>query len=220
MDSFGISGGPGGIGLDYNWSQRDGDTVSSQSNHFFNMFMGNSTNDFGVAVGWGQAMCSETTWQNCYFSGKTGMRIGNYNALSHTIIGGNCSGCADYGIHVASGAAPCIQSMGFQNYEGSAGAGTPAAKADIYIENGAGDGYAIISCRSESPHFFQCGPSMAYNLIGCAHMGDGKFFSGTAPINLIGCFSKGYVDGYLSGREANVIGCVFTLPDWERWHLS
>ena len=81
----------GGIGLDYNWSQRDGDTVSSQSNTFTDMSM--SGGDYGMAIGWGQAMCSETTWFQCYISGRTGVLINNYNALQHAFISGNIAGC-------------------------------------------------------------------------------------------------------------------------------
>src|SRR5262249_15677008 len=91
MDALGISASTGGIGLDYNWCQRQGDTASSQSNTFSNMSI--SGGDYGVTIGWGQAMCSENTWMNCYISGeKVGVLIQNYNALQNGFIGGNIAG--------------------------------------------------------------------------------------------------------------------------------
>ena len=213
MEALGISSAAGGIGLDYNWAQRDGDTVSSQSNTFRDLSI--AGDDYGLTIGWGQAMCSETLWQNCYLSapGGTGVLVKNYNALQQTFIGGNIAQCRDYGIHVASGAAPVIIGVGFQNYQ-------HPGKADIYIENGVLDAYAIIGCRSESPNFFKSGPSMPYNLIACAQLGatPGFFYSGVGPANLIGCASEaGWVEGG-GGTPLNPQGCKFQLPDWNRWY--
>ena len=217
MEALGISGAAGGIGLDYNWSQRPGDTVSSQSNTFTNMGIYGS--DYGTTIGWGQAMCSETTWFQCYISGRTGVLINNYNALQHAFISGNIAACQDYGIHVRSGAAPTIINVGFQNYAGTCGPGTPAGKADIYIENGAGDAYAIIGVRTESPNFMRTGPSMAYTLIACGQQADDGFlYSGVGPLSLIGCNSRrGIVTGG-GGTELTHIGCKFENPDWNQWY--
>jgi hypothetical protein len=215
MDSMALSGPTGGVGLDYNWVQRAGDTVSSQSNTFYDMQI--SGGDYGALVGHGQAMCSETTWLNCYFTGSTGLRISNYNALQHGFIGGNFGSCNVYGIYCAAGSCPAIFNVGFQNYQ------FPATfLADIYIENSAEDSYAIIGCRTESSKFFACGPALPYNIIGCAQLDadtPGNFFySGPGPANLIGCTSlHGVVQGG-GGSSLNVQGCRFSRADWNQWY--
>lgn len=104
----------GTIGLDYNWCQRVGDALSSQSCLFENL--GCYGADYGLAIGMGQAMCSETLILKPFLSGRTGMIVANQNALSQTIIGGNISGCKDYGIYVSGGACPVIEDIGFQAY--------------------------------------------------------------------------------------------------------
>ncbi len=102
----------GTIGLDYNWYNLG--EISSQSCGFYNMLCSGA--DYGMAIGWGGAMCSETTISKCFFAGRTGVICVNQNALSQNILGGNISGCKDYGIYVAGGDIPVIQGIGFQSY--------------------------------------------------------------------------------------------------------
>lgn len=213
IENLALGSAAGGIGLDYNWCQRDGDSASSQSNTFRNCFFSGS--DYGLAIGLGQAMCSENLFEQCYISAfKTGVVVGNYNALQNTFILGNIAGCTEYGIYVASGGAPTIISVGFQNYADYHGPGSPAAIADIYVKNSAIDTYDVIGCRSESPNFFKCSPPGAYNLIGCGHVGGGFFYNGVGPANLIGNTSHGIIQG---GGELYLRGNNFDNANYNQW---
>jgi Pectate lyase superfamily protein len=213
IESLGFEAPAGGVGLDYNWFQCEGDTVSSQSNTFTDLNAGGG--DYGVLIGSCQAMCSESLFQHCFFSGGTGVKISNYNSLQHGFIGGNIGSCHVYGIYVAAGSCPVVLNMGFQNQHFP-----ETFIADIYVENSSNDAYNIIGVRTESPRFFKCGPSLPYNIIGCAQLNndaDVVFYDGPGPANLIGCQSPGIVKGG-GGTPLNVQGCTFNRPDWNQWY--
>lgn len=104
----------GSIAFDYNWVQRAGDQVSSQSSKFYNNFF--TASDFGLTLGMGQAMCSETTIQDPFVSAKTGIYVGNQNAVVNRIYGGNFSGCKDYCVWVQAGSIEVFMGLSLQCY--------------------------------------------------------------------------------------------------------
>jgi hypothetical protein len=162
-------------------------------------------------------MCSENLFMNCYFSrGGTipytgsGLYIRNYNALGNTVIGGNIAQCG-YGIYVHAGSAPTIYGVGFQNYTIWGGQPLCYPGIDIYIENSAGDAYAISGCRSESDNFLKIGqPITTVSVNGCTLLGSnpGFFFFGSGNIIINGWQARA---GKITAQNASVIlnGCSF-----------
>jgi hypothetical protein len=210
VENICFNAAPGGIAFDLNCDGVSMGQISLQSNYFGNCVLGgaNSNTDYGISIGTGGYMGSENTFMNCYIGGcdVAGVYIHNFNSLSNSFYGGNIANCKR-GIWVHGGSAPVIQGTGFQNYMYT------GQIADIYIEGGAGDAYAITGCRSESKNFLLTGAAQTFAVVGCNHNGgDGFIFSGAGFVTLDGCTStKGYIDGTPS---LIINSCTFGNPNY------
>lgn len=130
--------------------------VSNQAVTFRSVFFdGSGMAQDGIAVGrtGSQSQGSEYLyiachWQSCL---RSGMHTGNYNALQHTILGGNIQDCPR-GLWVQYGGYVVAVGVGFQNGTGKQ---YRASGADLLVENAAGDCNVLLGCRSESAFLAQ-----------------------------------------------------------------
>ena len=196
----------GGTAFQLDWMNPDpGATAALQSNTFVNCFFGGNS-AYGLKIGAGQNMGSETMILNCYTGGCSvaGIYCGNYNACDNTIVGGNIAQCA-IGILVQSGSLNTIHGVSFQ----------ANTTCDIYVVNGANDSYSIAGCRSESVNFLQIGASQPFNISGCnqTNASSGYFVKGAGRVTINSCSS---VNGYLEGTNGHysVINCIFDRADY------
>jgi len=199
----------GGIAFQLDWAASDTGTAALQSNTFFNCTFGgiggNPSPSYGLMIGAGQDMGSETSIINCYIGSAAvaGLSMWNYNACDNTIIGGNIAGCA-IGILVQAGSINAIHGVSFQLQ----------TDCDISIVNAADDAYSIAGCRTESTNFCRTGADMPYNFTGCAQAGGtGFFWTGGGYVTMLSCKSG---NGYIEGQNADVtlINCKFERSDY------
>lgn len=204
--SFQGSTANGGRGFTWDWDQNSNlNWVSSQAVAFRDVEFGG---DIGMIIGSGQAMCSESVIIMCHFAPESiGIYVCNANSLSHNIYGGQVQGPAgatSTGIHILQGAAPIIHGMGFQLND-----------LDIRIEGGAGDGYSIAGCRTESVNFLQVQPAFPVTVSGCLQTAgaDGFFIKDSSGLmNLIGNYS---VNGKVQGNgQFRLENNFFGRSDW------
>lgn len=195
-----------GAAFDMNWDNSG--TASLQSNTFSDVSFGGN-GDFGLKIGAGGYMGSEILLLNCYFSGKVaGLHLGNYNAISVTVIGGNIAPCGK-GVWIENGGCCTINGTGFQRND-----------IDIHIQNGVQDGWAILNCRTESDNIFlMAQPDSRVAVVGCTQTG-GKYFLKDcgSDISVINCYSGG---GKIHGSsKLSVMNSRFDNPEWNEWYGS
>lgn len=198
-----------GIGFQLDRYASGSGNTALQSNQFTNCLFGgiggNPPPNYGLMIGAGSFMGSETTILNCYIAGcaVAGLSFWNYNACDNTIVGGNIAACA-IGILVQAGSINTIHGVSFQTQ----------TDCDINIINAAEDAYSIAGCRTESTNFCRTGADMPYNFTGCAHAGGtGFFWSGGGYVTMSSCKSP---NGYIEGQNASVDirNCKFESSDY------
>jgi len=198
-----------GIAFQLDWANSDTGTCALQSNTFHNVTFGgiggHTAPKYGLMIGAGQDMGSETMVLNCYTGGCSvaGISTWNYNACDNTIVGGNIASCA-IGILVTSGSFNTINGVSFQ----------AQTDCDIYVINGAQDSYSVAGCRSESANFFKQGAAQPVHISGCNQtLGtSGYFWSGSGYVTLDSCSS---INGYVEGNPRLAITyCDFQRSDY------
>jgi len=195
-----------GAAFDLNWDGTG--TASLQSNTFADISFGGGS--YGLKIGAGGSMGSEILILNCYFAGNAtaGLYLGNYNAISVSMIGGNIAQCGK-GVWVEVGGCCKLDGIGFQLND-----------IDIHIQNGAQDGWLISNCRTESENvFLMAQPDSTIAVIGCAQTG-GKYFLHEcgSKISVINCYSR---SGKIHGSSSlSLINSRFDNPDWNQWYGS
>lgn len=198
------SAGGKGIAFQLDRMAVDTEAVNLQSNTFFCCSF--SGGDFGLKIGAGQSMGSETMILQCYFDDHTvaGIYTGNQNACDNTVIGGNIAHCGK-GIWALAGSVNTIHAVSLQ----------ANVTHDLHVEGAVGDGYSICGCRSESINFVQLDPMMPMHISGCnqTRVESGFFFKGSGHVTFAGCDS---VNGYVEGNNAYILigGCNFQRPDY------
>ena len=213
VDGISFNAALGGISFDLNSAGQD--NIGCQSNYISNCGFGTEylTCDYGLTIGMCQFMCSENTIFNCFVGScdEAGIYIGNYNALSNAMYGGNIANCKR-GIWNYTGSIPVIHGVAFQSqYRGD-------QIADIVISNATGaEGFTIIGCRTESYNFVQVGNEFSITIMGCGQgvqptAGDGFFFDGSGYVTISNCTST---HGYIT-RDPNLIlqNCNFSFANY------
>ena len=202
--ALGITAPGNGAVFDLNWDNTG--TASLQSNTFADMSFGGGS--YGLKIGHGGSMGSETTLLNCYLGGHSvaGLYMGNYNAIATTMIGGNIAHCGK-GIWVEHGGGMALVGIGMQHNG-----------IDIHIQNGVQDGWDISGVRTESENvFLMAQPDSRIVVAGCTQTG-GKHFLWEcgSDITVLNCYSgSGVVHG---AGKLNLINSRFDNPDWNRWY--
>lgn len=195
-----------GVCFDMNWDNTG--TASLQSNTFADVSMGGGS--YGLRIGHGGYMGSEILLLNCYLGGHAtaGLYLGNYNAISISMIGGNIAQCGK-GVWVEGGGCCKLDGIGFQKND-----------IDIHIQNGVQDGWQISNCRTESENIFlMAQPDSTVAVIGCTQTG-GKYFVKDcgSKISVINCYSG---SGKIHGASSlALINSRFDNPDWNEWYGS
>jgi hypothetical protein len=208
------------VALDYDWSGPP-NPQGSQNSSFINcVIISQGATATGVRCGNSNWQTDTSSFINCYITGgQYGLKTMNLNALSISVFGGQIAGGADMdaGIYVAGGSVPTIHGVYFTRQPNSSSA------YDIVIQGGAGEGYSIAGCRSESQNFCHVyNTAIIVHIQGCLHAGGGvgalgHFVRGGTNINLTSCWSN-LGDVYTSGGGSDLASiriddCVFNRFD-------